>query len=127
MHIPIPRMTNTYIPSGSEDPENIIRETSKGIYARFLSGGQVDPATGDFVFGIGEGYLIENGILTYPVRGATIIGNGPQVLFNIDMIGNDIDFLSGICGKDDQGVPVNDGCPTIRIEDITVGGTEVQS
>jgi len=127
MHIPIPRMTNTYILSGSENPENIIKETSRGVYARFLAGGQVDPATGDFVFGIGEGYLIEDGTLTCPVRGATIVGNGPQVLFNIDMIGNDMDFLSGICGKDGQHVPVNDGCPTIRIKDMTLGGTEVRS
>jgi len=127
MHIPIPRMTNTYILSGSDDPEDIIKETPRGIYACFLAGGQVDPATGEFVFGIGEGYLIENGVLTYPVRGATIIGNGPHVLFNIDLIGSDMDFLSGICGKDGQGVPVNDGCPTIRIKGMTVGGTEVQS
>ncbi|MCL5986261.1 MAG: TldD/PmbA family protein [Actinobacteria bacterium] len=127
MHIPIPRMTNTYILPGIEDPQNIIKETLKGVYARFLAGGQVDPATGDFVFGIGEGYLIENGKLTYPIRGATIIGNGPQVLFSIDIISNDLDFLSGVCGKDGQGVPVNDGCPTIRIKDMTMGGTEVMS
>lgn len=126
-HIPIPRMTNTYILPGSENSEDVIKETSKGIYARFLAGGEVDPATGDFVFGVGEAYLIENGTLTYPIRGATIIGNGPHVLFNIDMLGNDLDFLSGICGKDGQGVPVDDGCPTIRIKDMTVGGTEVSS
>ncbi len=122
-HKPIPRMTNTYIASGEEDPEKIIQETPRGLLVRKMGGGQVNTTTGDFVFEVQEGYIIENGEVKYPVRGATLTGNGPEVLRNIDMVGNDLGFAIGTCGKDGQGVPVADAQPTIRIKSMTVGGT----
>ncbi len=124
-HPPIPRMTNTLILAGTETPEEIIRSTEKGFYAKTLSGGQVEPATGDFVFGVSEGYLIENGEVAYPLRGATLIGNGLTALNNVDMIADDFEMNIGVCGKDGQGVPVGSGQPTLRILNMTVGGTEV--
>jgi len=124
-HPAIPRMSNTFIMSGSGGPEDIIAATEKGFYAKTLSGGQVEPASGDFVFGVSEGYLIENGRVTSPLRGATLIGNGLVALNNIDMVADDFEMHIGICGKDGQGVPVGSGQPTLRILDMTVGGTEV--
>jgi TldD protein len=124
-HTPIPRMTNTFIEGGGNTPEEIFASVDKGFFARTLSGGQVDPATGDFVFGVSEGYLIENGEVTTPLRGATLIGNGLVALNNIDMIADDFEMHIGVCGKDGQGVPVGSGQPTLRIRDLTVGGTEV--
>ncbi|GFP26955.1 TldD/PmbA family protein [Candidatus Hakubella thermalkaliphila] len=123
-HLPIPRMTNTYICKGQDDPLDIIRATEKGFFAQTLSGGQVDPATGDFVFGVSEGYLIERGEISTPVRGATLIGNGPRILFEIDMIGNDLEISPGTCGKEGQGIPDGSGCPTLRVRELTVGGTQ---
>lgn len=126
-HKPIPRMTNTLIEPGTEDPEEIIKDTKYGLLVRKMGGGQVNTTNGDFVFEVQEGYLIENGEITYPVRGATLTGNGPQVLASIDRIGRDQGFSLGTCGKDGQGVPVADAQPTIRIPSITVGGTSVGS
>lgn len=122
-HKPIPRMTNTYIAPGEYDPEAIIRETSSGLLVKKMGGGQVNTTTGDFVFDVQEGYIIKNGEIKYPVRGATLTGNGPEVLKNIDLVGNDLGFSLGTCGKDGQGVPVSDAQPTIRIKCMTVGGT----
>jgi TldD protein len=124
-HLPIPRMTNTYIAPTETDPADIIADTAKGLYAASFAGGQVEPATGDFVFGLSEGYLIENGKLTTPVRGATLVGNGLDVLKRIDAIGNDLAMKSGTCGKDGQAAPVGTGQPTVRISELTVGGTDV--
>lgn len=124
-HPPIPRMTNTFILDGSSSPEEIFADTEQGFYAKTLSGGQVDPATGDFVFGVSEGYMIENGRVTHPLRGATLIGNGPVALRDVDMVANDFDMNIGVCGKDGQGVPAGSGQPTLRIRNLTVGGTEV--
>ncbi|MGE5371574.1 MAG: TldD/PmbA family protein [Solirubrobacterales bacterium] len=121
-HKPIPRMTNTYIASGSDDPDQIIRDTQHGLLVRKMGGGQVNTTNGDFVFEVQEGYIIEDGEIKYPVRGATLSGNGPEVLNNIDRIGRDIGFAIGTCGKDGQGVPVSDAQPTMRIKSITVGG-----
>lgn len=122
---PVPRMSNTYIEPGESEPGEIIASTAKGLYAKKMGGGQVDPATGDYVFGVSEGYLIENGEIGPPVRGATLIGNGPRTLELIDAVGNDLGFEEGTCGKDGQGVPVTTGGPTFRIAELTVGGTEV--
>lgn len=124
-HTPIPRMTNTFITSGGNSAHDVFAATEKGFFAKTLSGGQVDPATGDFVFGVSEGYLIENGRVTTPLRGATLIGNGLVALNNIDMVADDFEMHIGVCGKDGQGVPVGSGQPTLRIRDLTVGGTEV--
>ena len=124
-HLPIPRMTNTYIAPLDTDPREIIAGVQRGLYAVSFGGGQVEPATGDFVFGLSEGYLIENGEVTTPVRGATLIGNGLDVLTKIDAIGNDLAMKSGFCGKDGQQVPVGTGQPTVRISELTVGGTDV--
>ncbi len=124
-HLPIPRMTNTYIAPLDNDPKDIIAGVQRGLYAVSFGGGQVEPATGDFVFGLSEGYLIENGEVTSPVRGATLIGNGIDVLTKIDAIGNDLAMKSGFCGKDGQQVPVGTGQPTVRISELTVGGTDV--
>jgi TldD protein len=123
-HIPIPRMTNTYIAAGPHDPEEIIRSVQKGLYVKRLGGGQADIAKGDFVFSVTEGYLIEDGKLTAPVRGATLMGNGPKVLSEIDMVGTDfaLDPGRGRCGKG-QWVRVSVGQPTVRIPRLTVGGT----
>ena len=123
--LPIPRMTNTYIAPTETDPAAIIADTASGVYAKSFAGGQVEPATGDFVFGLSEGYLIENGKLTTPVRGATLVGNGLEVLKRIDAIGNDLDMKAGTCGKDGQSAAVGTGQPTVRISELTVGGTDV--
>ncbi|WP_456370336.1 TldD/PmbA family protein [Thermodesulfatator atlanticus] len=119
---PIPRMSNTYIAPGPHSPEEIIRSVDKGLFVKKMGGGQVDTISGNFVFEVTEGYLIEKGLLGEPVRGATISGNGPQILQIIDMVGNDLGFTIGTCGKDGQGVPVSDGQPTLRIPEIVVGG-----
>ncbi|HEY2957511.1 MAG TPA: TldD/PmbA family protein [Actinomycetota bacterium] len=121
--VPIPRMTNTFILAGGDDPEEIIGQTRRGLYAKQLGGGQVNPATGEFVFGVVEGYLIEDGEVTSPVRGANLVGDGPSVIAAIDALGNDFSVKEGICGKEGQGVPVGNGAPTLRIARITVGGT----
>ena len=122
-HLPMVRMTNTYVLAGEEDPEEIIRQTPHGIYCVQLGGGQVNTATGDFVFGITEAYMIENGEITHPIRSANLIGNGPEVLQAIDAVGSDFDTWTGTCGKDGQGVPVSSGQPTLRVAAMTVGGT----
>ncbi|MFM8857578.1 MAG: TldD/PmbA family protein [Actinomycetota bacterium] len=123
-HLPMVRMTNTYVLNGSEDPEDIIRDTQSGVYVAHLGGGSVNTATGDFVFGMTEAYLIENGEITEPLREGNLIGNGPQVLRDIDRLGNDFAMGNpGTCGKDGQGVPVGDGQPTLRVKALTVGGT----
>ncbi|MCA1692491.1 MAG: TldD/PmbA family protein [Actinobacteria bacterium] len=122
-HLPMVRMTNTYVLAGAEDPDEIIRQTPYGIYCVQLGGGQVNTATGDFVFGMTEAYLIENGQVTAPLRSANLIGNGPEVLRAIDAVGNDFDTWAGLCGKDGQGVPVSSGQPTLRVAALTVGGT----
>ena len=123
-HLPMVRMTNTYVLAGQDDPDEIIRQTPTGVYVAHLGGGQVNTATGDFVFGMTEAYLIENGEITDPIRDANLIGNGPDVLKNIDAVGNDFAMGSpGMCGKNGQSVPVGDGQPTLRVTAITVGGT----
>ncbi len=124
-HLTMPRMTNTYMLGGSHAPEDIIASVNKGIYAQQFGGGQVDITNGKFVFSASQAYLIENGKITRPIKGATIIGNGPDVLTRVAMVGNDMQLDSGIgtCGKDGQSVPVGVGQPTIRIDGITVGGT----
>ena len=122
-HLPMVRMTNTYVLEGEEDPEEIIRQTPHGVYCVQLGGGQVNTATGDFVFGITEAYMIENGEVTEPIRSANLIGNGPEVLQLIDAVGSDFDTWAGTCGKDGQGVPVSSGQPTLRVGAITIGGT----
>ncbi len=124
-HPPIPRMTNTFILAGSAVADEIIAATEHGFFAKTLSGGQVEPATGDFVFGVSEGYLIENGKVSYPLRGATLIGNGLTAMKNVDMVAGDFEMNIGVCGKDGQGVPVGSGQGTLRILNMTVGGTEV--
>jgi TldD protein len=121
--VPIPRMTNTYILPGGDDPDEIIRSTPRGLYAKTLGGGQVNPVTGEFVFGVVEGYLIENGEATTPVRGANLVGDGPSIIAVIDALGSDFEVKEGICGKEGQGVPVGNGAPTLRIGRMTVGGT----
>jgi TldD protein len=121
-HRPIPRMTNTMIVPGKSDPEEIVRTTPSGLFVRKMGGGQVNTVNGDFVFEVSEGYLIENGSIGEPVRGATLTGNGPQVLMSIDGVGSDLGFSIGTCGKDGQGSPVSDAQPTLRIPEITVGG-----
>jgi len=120
---PIVRMTNTFILEGDAKPEEIIRETKRGVYAKGFSGGEVDVASGNFTFSVREAYMIENGRVTYPVKGATLIGSGQEILKEIDMIGNDLDFGPGTCGKSGQLVPVTSGQPTLRIRKITVGGS----
>ncbi len=122
-HLPMVRMTNTYLQPGESTPEEIIADTEHGIYVAKLGGGQVNTATGDFVFGMTEAYLIENGAITAPLRDANLIGNGPQVLANIDAVANDFAIVPGTCGKDGQSVPVGCGQPTLRIKSVTVGGT----
>lgn len=122
-HLPMVRMTNTFLEAGETDPDEIIANTENGIYCVQLGGGQVNTATGDFVFGMTEAYLIENGEITTPVRAANLIGNGPETLGRIDAVGNDFETWSGTCGKDGQGVSVSSGQPTLRITEITVGGT----
>ena len=121
-HRPIPRMTNTMIAPGKSDPEEIVQTTPNGLFVSKMGGGQVNTVNGDFVFEVSEGYLIENGRIGEPVRGATLTGNGPQVLMSIDRVGSDLGFSIGTCGKDGQGSPVSDAQPTLRIPEITVGG-----
>ncbi len=121
---PIPRMSNTLILPGETSPEEIIRSVEKGLFVKKIGGGQVNTVNGDFVFEVSEGYLIEKGSIGEAVRGAILIGNGPQVLKEIDMVGDDLGFGIGTCGKDGQGVPVADAQPTLRIPEIVVGGRE---
>lgn len=125
-HLPLPRMTNTYMLAGESLPEEIIRSVKKGLYAVNFGGGQVDITSGKFVFSANEAYLIEDGKITAPVKGATIIGNGPDALTKVSMVGNDLKLDSGvgICGKDGQSVPVGVGQPTLRVDELTVGGTK---
>jgi len=123
-YLPIPRMTNTYIAPGEAAPEAIIADVEQGFYAVSFAGGQVDPATGDFVFGVNEGYLIEGGKVTSPCRGATLVGNCLQALVAIDAVGNDFWMKTGICGKGGQKVPVGTGQGHVRIASMTVGGTQ---
>jgi len=126
-NLPMPRMTNTYMLPGQSDPEEIIRSVKKGLYARNFGGGQVDITSGKFVFSASEAYLIEDGKITRPVKGATLIGNGPDVLTKVSMVGNDMQLDSGVgtCGKDGQSVPVGVGQPTLKIDGLTVGGTSL--
>ncbi len=126
-HLPMPRMTNTYMLPGKDNPEDIIKSVKKGLYAKNFAGGQVDITSGKFVFSASEAYLIENGKISCPVKGATLIGNGPDVLTKVSMVGNDLQLDSGVgtCGKEGQSVPVGVGQPTIKIDGITVGGTSV--
>lgn len=122
--LPMVRMTNTFVLAGPDDPEDIIASTASGVYVAKLGGGSVNTATGDFVFGMREAYLIENGRITEPLREGNLIGNGPQVLRDIDMLGHDFDMGGpGTCGKDGQGVPVGTGQPTLRVSSMTIGGT----
>ncbi|MEM8747255.1 MAG: TldD/PmbA family protein [Actinomycetota bacterium] len=123
-HLPMVRMTNTFVLDGPEDPDDIVSATENGVYVAKLGGGSVNTASGDFVFGMTEAYLIENGEITAPLRDGNLIGNGPKVLRDIDLLGNDFAMGSpGTCGKDGQGVPVGDGQPTLRVKALTVGGT----
>jgi len=124
-HLPMPRMTNTYMLAGDKDPAEILASVKNGLYAVNFGGGQVDITNGKFVFSASEAYMIENGKVTYPVKGATLIGNGPDVLNRVSMIGNDmrLDSGVGVCGKEGQSVPVGVGQPTLSIEEVTVGGT----
>ncbi len=123
-HLPMVRMTNTYLMAGGTDPDDIVADTAEGVYIAHLGGGQVNTATGDFVFGMTEAYLIENGRITEPIREGNLIGNGPRVLADIDAVGNDFAMgPPGTCGKDGQGVSVGDGVPTLRVHGLTVGGT----
>lgn len=126
-HLPMPRMTNTYMLAGQDDPAEILSSVDSGLYAVNFSGGQVDITSGKFVFSASEAYRIEKGKLGAPVKGATLIGNGPDVLTRVSMVGNDLALDSGIgtCGKDGQSVPVGVGQPTMRIDGLTVGGVEV--
>jgi TldD protein len=124
-HIPMPRMTNTFILPGLSTVEELIAATPYGLYAKKLGSGQVNPVTGDFVFAVTEGYLIENGRITRPVRNATIIGNGPAALKRVDMVADDLDISPGTCGKEGQSVPVSVGQPHLRIAELTVGGTRL--
>jgi TldD protein len=124
-HLPMPRMTNTFMLSGPTDPEEIVASVKKGIYAANFGGGQVDITSGKFVFSASEAYMIENGRITYPIKGATLIGSGPEAMNRVEMIGNNMSLDSGVgtCGKEGQSVPVGVGMPTIKMEGLTVGGT----
>jgi TldD protein len=126
-HAPLPRMTNTFMLAGQDDPEDIIRSVDRGLFAVTFGGGQVDITSGRFVFSASEAYLIEGGRVTAPVKGATLIGNGPEALTRVSRVGHDLRLDEGIgtCGKDGQSVPVGVGLPTIRVEGMTVGGTHV--
>jgi TldD protein len=123
-HLPIVRMTNTYLLPGPDDPEGIFSSVERGVYAATFAGGEVNPATGNFVFGMAEAYMIENGEVTYPIKGANLIGNGPRVLEVIEAVGSDFDRKEGVCGKDGQAAPVTNGMPTVLLGRVTVGGTE---
>ncbi|MCK5307224.1 MAG: metalloprotease TldD, partial [Zetaproteobacteria bacterium] len=124
-HLPMPRMTNTYMLAGEHDPQEIIASVDKGLYAVNFGGGQVDITSGKFVFSASEAYLIEKGRITRPVKGATLIGNGPDVLKRVSMLGNDLQLDTGVgtCGKEGQSIPVGVGQPTMLIDELTVGGT----
>jgi TldD protein len=124
-HLPMPRMTNTYMLAGNVPPQEIIASVKKGLYAVNFGGGQVDITNGKFVFSTSEAYMIEDGKVTYPVKGATLIGNGPDAMNRVSLIGNDLQLDSGVgtCGKDGQSVPVGVGMPTVRMDGLTVGGT----
>jgi TldD protein len=124
-HLPMPRMTNTYMLGGQHSPEEIIASIDKGIYAPNFGGGQVDITSGKFVFSTSEAYLIEKGKITTPIKGATLIGNGPEAMQKVSMIGNDLalDKGVGVCGKDGQSLPVGVGQPTLKVDELTVGGT----
>jgi TldD protein len=124
-HLPLPRMTNTYMLPGEHTPEEVIASVDKGIYAVNFGGGQVDITSGKFVFSSSEAYLIENGKVTQPVKGATLIGNGPEVMGKVSMVANDLALDTGVgnCGKEGQSVPVGVGQPTLKIDGLTVGGT----
>ncbi len=125
-HLPMPRMTNTYMLAGQSSPEDIIKSVKKGIYAPNFAGGQVDITSGKFVFTSSEAYLIEDGKITSPVKGATLIGNGPEAMKRISMVGNDLKFDAGVgvCGKDGQSIPVGVGQPTLKVDEMTIGGTQ---
>jgi TldD protein len=125
-HLPMPRMTNTYMLAGQDDPEDILRSVKRGIYAVSFGGGQVDITSGKFVFSANEAYLIEDGRITTPVKGATLIGNGPEAMGRVSMIGHDMELDTGIgvCGKEGQDVPVGVGQPTLKLDELTVGGTQ---
>jgi len=125
-HLPLPRMTNTYLLPGEHEPAEIIASVERGLYAVNFGGGQVDITSGKFVFSASEAYLIENGRVTRPVKGATLIGNGPDVLTKVSMVGNDLQLDAGVgtCGKEGQSVPVGVGQPTLKVEALTVGGTQ---
>jgi TldD protein len=122
----MPRMTNTYMLAGPHRPEEIIASVDRGLYAVNFGGGQVDITSGKFVFSASEAYLIEQGRVTRPVKGATLVGNGPDVLTRVSMVGNDLQLDAGVgsCGKEGQTVPVGVGQPTLRVDDLTVGGTQ---
>ncbi|MGH9100281.1 MAG: TldD/PmbA family protein, partial [Acidimicrobiales bacterium] len=122
-HLPMVRMTNTFLLAGSEDPAEIVAQTPSGVYVAKLGGGQVNTTTGDFVFGTTEAYLVEHGRITEPLRDANLIGNGPEVLRRIDALADDFSMTSGTCGKDGQQVPVGCGQATLRITGVTIGGT----
>ena len=124
-HIPMPRMTNTYMLAGDDDPEDIIRSVQRGLYAVNFGGGQVDITNGKFVFSASEAYLIEDGKITAPVKNATLIGNGPEALKHVSMVGHDLRLDEGVgtCGKAGQSVPVGVGMPTVKLDKMTVGGT----
>jgi len=125
-HLPMPRMTNTYMLAGDSEPNEMIESVEKGIYAVNFGGGQVDITSGRFVFSLSEAYMIENGKLGAPLKGATLIGSGPEVMQKVSMVGNDLalDNGVGVCGKEGQSVPVGVGQPTLKIDEITVGGTD---
>jgi TldD protein len=125
-HLPMPRMTNTFMLPGQYAAEEIIASVDRGLYAVNFAGGQVDITSGRFVFSASEAYLIEKGKVTRPVRGATLIGNGPDVMTRVSMVGNDLrlDAGIGVCGKDGQSIPVGVGQPTLRMDGLTVGGTD---
>lgn len=123
-HLPIVRMTNTYLLPGPDDADEILASVERGVYAAAFAGGEVNPATGNFVFGMSEAYMIENGEITHPIKGANLIGNGPQVLGAIDAIATDFDTWEGVCGKDGQHAPVTSGLPTVLLGRMTVGGTQ---
>ena len=125
-HLPMPRMTNTYMLAGEHDPKDIIKSVKKGIYAPHFAGGQVDITSGKFVFTSSEAYLIENGEITSPIKGATLIGSGPEAMQKVSMVGNDLalDAGVGVCGKDGQSVPVGVGQPTLKVDEMTIGGTQ---
>ncbi len=126
-HYPIPRMTNTYLMAGKDDPEDILRSVKKGIYIAKIGGGNVSPTTGRFVFSVPEGYMIDSGKITTPLKGIQLMGNGPDVLMNITMVAPDLEIWGGgTCGKDGQGKPVSDGNPTLKVAKITIGGAKVQ-